>query len=174
VDRNQYYLADNYIDVSPIARTDTNPASGFPFQKLQKNERGIIEPRKIRSGGVFNLIGGKSWKIKGKYLGLVIMYSTVTIKRVATSKQEMLISDNSIRMFQVERPLGNNKYFTATEERISLISSVFKLKNTSYEIYFYSFFMLMVFVTVFRVVQTMRLRCQNCAVPNQILQQIKR
>jgi hypothetical protein len=54
VDRtNINYLADNYIDVS--ARTDgfilILPAD-FLFQKLQKNERGIIEPRKIRSGGV--------------------------------------------------------------------------------------------------------------------------
>jgi hypothetical protein len=57
---------------------------------------------------MLNLIGGKSWRIKGKNLGLSrasIMYSPVLIKRVATSKREMLISDNSIRMFPVEHPL---------------------------------------------------------------------
>jgi hypothetical protein len=62
-------------------------------------------------------------------------------------------------------PSFGNKYFLRTEERISLIStSVLKLKNTSYEIYFYSFFMLMVFVTVFSsctndAVEVPKLRC---------------
>jgi hypothetical protein len=43
----------------------TNPASGFPFQKLQKNERELLSQEKFDPVVLFNLIGGKSWKIKG-------------------------------------------------------------------------------------------------------------
>jgi hypothetical protein len=56
---------------------------------------------------LLNLIGGKSWRIKGKNLGLFASVNVLasTYKTVATSKREMLISDNSIRMFPVEHPL---------------------------------------------------------------------
>jgi hypothetical protein len=57
------------------------------------------------------------------------MYSPVLIKRVATSKREMLISDNSIRMFPVEHPLWE-QILLRLEEPISLTStSILNIKT---------------------------------------------
>jgi hypothetical protein len=47
---NINYLADSYIDISPIVRTDgfiLIPLAAFHFRKPQKKERGVIEAGKI-------------------------------------------------------------------------------------------------------------------------------
>jgi hypothetical protein len=46
---NINYLADSYIDISPIVRTDGFILihSGFSFRKPQKKEQGVIEAGKI-------------------------------------------------------------------------------------------------------------------------------
>jgi hypothetical protein len=130
---NINYLADSYIDISPIVRTDgfiLIPLAAFHFGSHRRKARELLKQEKFDPVVLLNLIGGKSWRIKGKNLGLFarsIMYSPVLIKRVATSKREMLISDNSIRMFPVEHPLLGTNTFTAMEEPISLTStSIFK------------------------------------------------
>jgi hypothetical protein len=79
---------------------------------------------------LLNLIGGKSWRIKGKNLGLFASVNNVlasTYKTGGYEQAKMLISDNSIRMFPVEHPLLGTNTFTAMEEPISLTStSIFK------------------------------------------------
>jgi hypothetical protein len=46
---NINYLADSYIDISPIVRTDgfILIPSGFSFRKPQKKSEGVIEAGKI-------------------------------------------------------------------------------------------------------------------------------
>ncbi|PBJ11457.1 carboxypeptidase-like regulatory domain-containing protein [Flavobacterium sp. ACN6] len=71
---NINYLTDNYIDVSPISRTSQfyiNPANGFPFPEAT-SERGneLLKQEKFDPAALLNISGGKSWRIKKKYVGL--------------------------------------------------------------------------------------------------------
>ncbi len=71
---NINYLAENYIDVSPISRTAQfyiNPANSFPFPEAT-SERGneLLKQEKFDPVTFFNISGGKSWRIHKKYIGL--------------------------------------------------------------------------------------------------------
>jgi hypothetical protein len=69
VGRNQYnYLADSYIDISPIVRTDgfiLIPLAAFHFRS-HRRARELLKQEKFDPVVLLNLIGGKSWRIKGK------------------------------------------------------------------------------------------------------------
>ncbi|WP_029271500.1 carboxypeptidase-like regulatory domain-containing protein [Flavobacterium sp. KJJ] len=78
---NINYLAESYIDVSPIARTAQfyiNPANGFPFPEATK-ERGdqLLKQEKFDPISLLNISGGKSWRIYGKYVGLFTSVNNV-------------------------------------------------------------------------------------------------
>jgi hypothetical protein len=76
---NINYLADSYIDISPYRWFYTNPASGFSFpEATEERARELLKQEKFDPVVLLNLIG-KSWRIKGKNLGLFasIMYSPV-------------------------------------------------------------------------------------------------
>ncbi|AWK03797.1 TonB-dependent receptor [Flavobacterium crocinum] len=71
---NVNYLAENYIDVSPISRTSQfyiNPANGFPFPEATF-ERGneLLKQERFDPVIVLNVSGGKSWRIHKKFIGL--------------------------------------------------------------------------------------------------------
>lgn len=69
---NANYLADNYLDVSSIARTNsfyTSPSNaGLTIN--QELADSYLKQEKFDSFYLFNLSGGKSWRINGKTLGL--------------------------------------------------------------------------------------------------------
>lgn len=71
---NINYLANSYIDVSPIARTGQffiNPASGFSFpEATEERAKELLEQEKFAPITLLNIVGGKSWRIYGKYAGL--------------------------------------------------------------------------------------------------------
>ena len=71
---NVNYLAKNYIDISPIARTSTffiNPASGFPFpEATEERGRELLKQEELTPLLLLNLVGGKSWRIFKKNLNL--------------------------------------------------------------------------------------------------------
>ncbi|MRX69585.1 hypothetical protein SAMN06265349_102201 [Flavobacterium resistens] len=78
---NINYLADNYIDVSPISRTSQfyiNPVSGFPYPEAT-SERGeqLLKQEKFNPFMLFNISGGKSWRIQKKYIGLFASVNNV-------------------------------------------------------------------------------------------------
>ncbi len=78
---NINYLAGNYIDVSPIARTAqfyTNPANGFVFPEATA-ERGaeLLKQEKFDPLLLLNISGGKSWHIYGKYIGFFASVNNV-------------------------------------------------------------------------------------------------
>jgi hypothetical protein len=115
---NINYLADNYIDVSPIARTDgfyTNPASGFPFpEATEERARELLSQEKFDPVVLLNLIGGKSWKIKGKYLGLFVSVNNVLDSNYKTGGYEQARNANFRQLNQdvsSGTPSFGNKYF---------------------------------------------------------------
>ena len=97
---NANYLADNYLDVSSIRRTEnfyTNVDNiGIVINQALANQ--YLKQEKFNSFYLFNLVGGKSWRRKGKTLGLFatvnnvldITYKTGGFEqsRNATYKQE--------------------------------------------------------------------------------------
>lgn len=70
---NGNYLADNYLDVSPILRTDNfyrDPQTGESFINIdQDRARQLLKQEKFDNFLLVNLTGGKSWRIDGKTFG---------------------------------------------------------------------------------------------------------
>ncbi|MBF4515174.1 TonB-dependent receptor [Flavobacterium sp. ANB] len=78
---NVNYLTENYIDVSPIARTPQfyiNPANEFPFPEAT-SERGneLLKQEKFNPVSLLNISGGKSWRVYRKYVGLFMSVNNV-------------------------------------------------------------------------------------------------
>ncbi len=80
---NANYLADNYIDVSGLLRTDNffrNPLDpdGFPFpEATQERAKQLLKQEKFDDFYLVNLTGGKSWKIKNTTFGLFATINNV-------------------------------------------------------------------------------------------------
>lgn len=80
---NVNYLADNYLDVSSLLRTDNffkNPADpfGLPFPEAT-NERAseLLKQEKFKDFTLLNLTGGKSWRANGKTIGFFASVNNV-------------------------------------------------------------------------------------------------
>ena len=80
---NVNYLADNYLDVSPLLRTDNffkNPADpfGLPFPEAT-NERAtqLLKQERFKDFTLLNLTGGKSWRVSGKTIGFFASVNNV-------------------------------------------------------------------------------------------------
>ena len=74
ISTNINYLTNSYIDVSPIARTDIffkNPASGFNFPEATVERAAeLLKQEKFDPALLLNFVGGKSWIIYGKNVGI--------------------------------------------------------------------------------------------------------
>ncbi|BCY27761.1 carboxypeptidase-like regulatory domain-containing protein [Flavobacterium okayamense] len=70
VGANINYLADSYVDVSSILRTDNftiDPSTGVNYDgATESSVRDILRQEKFDSFMLLNLIGGKSWRISSK------------------------------------------------------------------------------------------------------------
>ena len=80
---NLNYLADNYLDISSLLRTDNffkNPQDieGLPFPEAT-NERAeeLLKQEKFDNFMLLNLTGGKSWRIKTSTLGFFASINNV-------------------------------------------------------------------------------------------------
>ena len=115
---NVNYLTENYIDVSPISRTNrfyTNPASGFPFpEATQERAAELLKQEQFDALVLLNVIGGKSWKFKGKYLGLFASVNNVLDSKYKTGGYEQARNANFRQLNQdvsSGTPSFGNKYF---------------------------------------------------------------
>jgi hypothetical protein len=115
---NINYLADSYIDISSIVRTDgfyTNPASGFPFpEATEERARELLKQEKFDPVVLLNLVGGKSWRIKGKNLGLFASVNNVLASTYKTGGYEQARNANFRQLNQdvsSGTPSFGNKYF---------------------------------------------------------------
>ncbi len=66
------YLGNNYINVSSITRTQSfsiDPETGIPFaDATQENLEQLLQQERLENVYLLNLVGGKSWLHKGKYI----------------------------------------------------------------------------------------------------------
>jgi hypothetical protein len=69
---NANYLAQNYLDISPLMRTSDfyTKSDNANFPVNQDLADSYLKQEKFGSFSLFNLVGGKSWKIKNNTLGL--------------------------------------------------------------------------------------------------------
>lgn len=115
---NLNYLTETYVDVSPISRTArfyTNPASGFPFPEATE-ERAVtlLKQEKLEFVILLNAMGGKSWRIKGKNLGLFVSINNIFGLSYKTGGYEQARNANFRQLNQdvsSGTPNFGNKYF---------------------------------------------------------------
>ena len=80
---NVNYLADNYLDISSLLRTDNffkNPADleGLSFpEATQERAEELLKQEKFDEFVLVNLTGGKSWKVKNTTFGLFASINNV-------------------------------------------------------------------------------------------------
>ena len=80
---NVNYLANSYIDVAPILRTDnffTSPTdiSGFPFpEATEARARELLKQERFDDFTLVNLVGGKSWKVGKQTFGFFASVNNV-------------------------------------------------------------------------------------------------
>ena len=75
------YLAQNYIDISTITRTSSfklDPDNGVPFPEATEDRvKALLLQRPLPSIYLLNLIGGKSWLRKRKYISVFASINNV-------------------------------------------------------------------------------------------------
>jgi hypothetical protein len=115
---NINYLANSYIDVSPIARTNhfyTNPASGSNFpEATEERAKELLQQEKFDPTTLLNIVGGKSWRIYGKNVGLFVSINNVLNTTFKTGGYEQARNANFRQRNQdvsSGTPSFGNKYF---------------------------------------------------------------
>lgn len=78
---NANYLGGSYLDVSSILRTNNftiDPSTGISYSgATEENVRDILRQEKFDDFMLFNLIGGKSWKISSKNRNTVGFFASI-------------------------------------------------------------------------------------------------
>lgn len=75
------YLADNYANISTITRTASfylDPETGDPFpDATEENVNKLLAQKPLDNFYLLNLVGGKSWLKKGKYISIFASINNV-------------------------------------------------------------------------------------------------
>ena len=115
---NVNYITESYISVSPIARTAIffkNPANGFPFpEATEARAKELLLQEKLDPVLLLNLTGGKTWRIKGKTLGLFMSVTNLLDTHYQTGGYEQARNANFRQRNQdvsSGTPNFGNKYF---------------------------------------------------------------
>ncbi len=80
---NVNYLANNYIDIAPITRTqnffvDPTFGNGVSFpETTPERARELLKQEKFDAFTLVNLTGGKSWRVQGKTIGFFASMNNV-------------------------------------------------------------------------------------------------
>lgn len=97
---NINYLGNNYLDIAPLLRTNSffkNPTdlNGFPFPEANdKRAKELLKQERLADLNLLNLVGGKSWRVKGKTFGLFASVNNVLDKIYKTGGFEQARNAN--------------------------------------------------------------------------------
>ena len=118
VGSNINYLADSYVDFSPLSRTNrfyTNPASGFPFPEASEERAAeLLQQEKLDAVLLLNFTTGKSWRVNGKNLGAFVSVNNALNTKYKTGGFEQARNANFRQLNQdvsSGSPSFGNKYF---------------------------------------------------------------
>lgn len=67
------FFANTYVDVAPLTRSSNfyEDADGLPFNDYDATlARELLQQERFNNYMVVNIVGGKSWRIKGKYISV--------------------------------------------------------------------------------------------------------
>ena len=98
VSANMNCLTNSYLDIAPISRTEIfykNPASGFNFpEATEERAAQLLKQEKFDPVMLVNLVGGKSWKIYGKNVGIFASINNVLNRTYKTGGYEQARNAN--------------------------------------------------------------------------------
>ncbi len=104
---NGNYITDNYLNVSRVMRTDNfykdtdglpviNPETGN--QVTQEEVDALLTQEKFEAAFLVNIVGGKSWKIGNKYIGLFANISNVLGREYKTGGFQQARNANFLQL----------------------------------------------------------------------------
>ncbi|GGK37582.1 TonB-dependent receptor [Lutibacter litoralis] len=120
---NGNLLRNNYLDISPLLRTDNfyTDADGVPFlddetgvEVTQNQVDNLLEQEKFEDAFLLNAVGGKSWKINDYYAGFFIGVNNVLGEVFKTGGFEQSRKSNYPELKrdkQLEKPIFAPKYW---------------------------------------------------------------
>jgi hypothetical protein len=118
VGTNLNYITASYISVSPLARTAIffrNPTNGFPFpEATEERAKELLRQEQLTPIVLLNCTGGKSWRLKGKTLGLFVSVANLLDSNYQTGGYEQARNANFRRRNQEissGTPNFGHKYF---------------------------------------------------------------
>jgi len=113
VGANANYIGGNYVDVAPITRTnhfydDSNFSPGVPSSDAT-TARGeqLLQQEKLSDYMLLNVIGGKSWKVKGSIIGFTANINNVLDTQYKTGGYEQARNGNFTQVNQDYTPHVN-------------------------------------------------------------------
>jgi hypothetical protein len=120
---NANYLTNNYLDISPLLRTNNFylDSDGVPFldsetglQVTQEQVDHLLEQEKFDPTFLVNAVGGKSWKIDQYYLGFFMGINNIMGELFKTGGFEQSRKSNYPELKedkQLEKPIFGPKYW---------------------------------------------------------------
>jgi CarboxypepD_reg-like domain len=113
---NANYLAKNFLDISPFLRTDdfekNSDATVIAYDQNLADQ--FLKQEQFDSFMLFNLVGGKSWRISGNTLGIFANVNNVLDQKYKTGGFEQARNPTFSQLYQdnqgPSRSFGN-KYF---------------------------------------------------------------
>ncbi len=120
---NANYLSNNYVDISPLLRTNNFylDADGIPFlddetgvEVTQEQVNGLLAQEKFESAFLVNAVGGKSWKINNIYFGFFAVINNVLGETFKSGGFEQSRNANYPELKQdkqLEKPIFGTKYW---------------------------------------------------------------
>ena len=114
------FLNHSYINISPFVRTSnfSTDIDGLPFTDYDESRaKELLEQEKFPSYFIWNAIGGKSWRLKGSYLGFTLGIQNIlnTIYRTGGFEQSRNSNYQSLNEDQSRAyPLFDPKYWYGT------------------------------------------------------------
>lgn len=120
---NANYLTDNYLDISPLLRTNNFylDSDGVPFlddetgvQVTQEQVDHLLKQEKFDPTFLVNAVGGKSWKIDDYYLGFFMGINNILGELFKTGGFEQSRKSNYPELKedkQLEKPIFGPKYW---------------------------------------------------------------
>jgi hypothetical protein len=120
---NANYMMKNYLDISPVLRTNNfwqdtdglplvNPETGNPV--TQEEVDSLLVQEEFDGAFLLNAIGGKSWKIGDKYIGMFASISNILGEVYKTGGFEQARNANFVRLQEqrnLETPTFGPKYW---------------------------------------------------------------
>ncbi len=120
---NANYLSNNYLDISPLLRTNNFylDSDGVPFlddetwvEVTQEQVNNLLKQEKFDAAFLVNAVGGKSWKINEYYLGFFMGINNILGELFKTGGFEQSRKSNYPELKedkQLEKPIFGPKYW---------------------------------------------------------------